>query len=134
MRAALLAIVVASLGGLAAHASSPGQLTGSTDCGLRHMWVETVGCVTLPQVIDKAKPEYPPFSFKEPVQVRMSVVINEKGRVKDARPIEPFVEKSYERAALMAVRKWLYKPATDPKGNPVKVTITVSIIFEPIGR
>jgi len=88
------------------------------------------GDVKAPVVIHNVPPAYPEEARKNRVQGRvvLQAVIDEKGIVAKVRAVES-PDPMLTEAALDAVKKWTYKPATK-KGKPVKVFLTVTVAFK----
>ena len=86
-------------------------------------------------VIDKVVPR-----LKDASKIRditgaavIKALVNEKGSVVEARIDKSSGSKEFDRAALDAVRKCKYKPATR-SGKPVATWITYSVEFTPQGE
>lgn len=88
------------------------------------------GDVKEPVEIQRVQPTYPEEARKNRIQGRVIVeaVINENGTVTKVRAVES-PDPMLTEAALEAVKKWTYKPATK-KGKPVKVFLTVTVAFK----
>jgi TonB family protein len=87
------------------------------------------GDVKEPVELSRAQPVYPEEARKNGIQgiVKLSAVIDAKGTVTKVEPIES-PDPTLAAAAVDAVKKWTYKPAT-LKGKPVKVIMTVTVNF-----
>ena len=86
----------------------------------------------IPALINSEKPVYPPLAYRnrEEAKVKLSVLISEKGEVIDARLADdPSVNQGFAKAALRAVRRWVYSPALK-SGTAVRVWKTVIIDFK----
>jgi TonB family protein len=88
------------------------------------------GDVKEPVELTRVQPTYPVEARKNGIQgiVKLDAVIDEKGVVTRVEPIES-PDPSLTEAAIAAVRKWTYKPATK-KGKPVRVRLTVHVSFK----
>lgn len=88
------------------------------------------GDVKEPVEIQRVQPSYPEEARKNRIQGRVIVeaVIDENGTVTKVRAVES-PDPMLTEAALEAVKKWTYKPATK-KGKPVKVFLTVTVAFK----
>ena len=88
------------------------------------------GDVKEPVLVNRVQPAYPEEARKNGVQgnVILSAVVDEKGAVSKVEAVES-PDPSLTQAAIEAVRKWTYKPAT-LKGKPVKVLMTVTVSFK----
>ncbi|MBK9088302.1 MAG: M56 family metallopeptidase [Holophagales bacterium] len=88
------------------------------------------GDVKEPVQISRSQPTYPEEARKNGIQgiVKLSAVIDAKGTVTKVEPIES-PDPTLAAAAVDAVRKWTYKPAT-LKGKPVKVIMTITVSFK----
>ena len=83
-----------------------------------------------PVQISRVQPTYPEEARKNRIQgvVKLSAVVDAKGNVTKVEPIES-PDPTLAAAAVDAVKKWTYKPAT-LKGKPVKVIMTVTVNFK----
>jgi TonB family protein len=88
------------------------------------------GEVKEPVQISRIQPTYPEEARKNGIQgvVKLSAVVDAKGNVTKVEPIES-PDPTLAAAAVDAVRKWTYKPAT-LKGKPVKVIMTITVSFK----
>ncbi len=88
------------------------------------------GDVKEPVQISRVQPVYPEEARKNGIQgiVKLSAVIDAKGTVTKVEPIES-PDPTLAAAAVDAVKKWTYKPAT-LKGKPVKVIMTITVSFK----
>ncbi|HEX3527227.1 MAG TPA: TonB family protein [Thermoanaerobaculia bacterium] len=88
--------------------------------------------VTPPELVSAPKPEYPPQARRLQVQgvVVVSVLVDENGRVQDARLIEPIAQKvGINEAALQVARNAQYRPAVKD-GVRVKMWTRMRIPFK----
>jgi TonB family protein len=91
-----------------------------------------VNVETFPEVVQKDPPEYPEESRRSSIEaiVYVRALINQQGRVTrtaldgathDLRP--------FQRAAVAAIEKWRFKPATSD-GQPITVWVLIPIRFK----
>jgi protein TonB len=88
--------------------------------------------VTPPQLVSYDKPKYPPMAQQLRVQgvVVIALLVDENGRVQDARVAEPIRQDvGINEAALAAARTARYRPATK-EGVPVKIWTRLRIPFK----
>jgi TonB family protein len=88
--------------------------------------------VSPPELVSAPKPEYPPQARRLQVQgvVVVSVLVDETGRVQDARLTEPIPQKvGINEAALQVARNAQYRPATKD-GVKVKMWTRLRIPFK----
>ena len=80
-------------------------------------------------LIKKVDPVYPPIALAARVQgtVVLQAVIGTNGRIENLRVISG--PTMLQRAALDAVKQWVYKPCTSD-GEPVEVDTTIKLVFE----
>ena len=88
-------------------------------------------------VFDKApkpkkivQPEYPTLARQAEIEgtIVVKITVDERGRVLHAMVIRSVAQGIFDRAAIEAVKQWLFEPA-EQSGNPVKATITVPLEF-----
>ena len=94
--------------------------------------VELSSDVVRPEVINRAKPSYPPAAFRQKVEgtVVLSVLVTESGKVGDVKVLRGAGGSTgLNEAAMTAVRKWSFRPAVKA-GKKVKVWITYPIVFK----
>lgn len=74
-----------------------------------------------PIPVKRVHPEYPPESARIGQQgwVKVSFVVNQKGRVVDPVVLDSSGGRGFEREAIKALKKWRYEPATE-NGQPVE--------------
>jgi len=108
----------------------PGGVLGGTLGGTGDEAVMAgVGGVSLPTIIgEKIKPEYPEVARKARIggKVILNAVIDREGNVTDVTVLKG--HPMLNNAAIEAVKKWKYKPATQ-NGKAVKVYMTVAVDF-----
>ncbi len=87
------------------------------------------GDVKEPTLVNRVNPAYPEEARKAGTQGKVVVeaVIGADGTVADAK-VEQSPDETLSAAALDAVRKWTYKPAT-LKGKPVAVKMKITVAF-----
>ncbi len=92
--------------------------------------LEVGGDVKEPVVTSRVQPTYPEEARKSRIQgiVKISAVIDPKGTVTKVEPIES-PDPTLAAAAVDAVKKWTYKPAT-LRGKPVKVRMIITVAFK----
>lgn len=86
------------------------------------------GAIKEPKKIKDVRPVYPPIAESARVQgiVIVEILVDEDGRVSDARIIRPVA--LLDQAALDAVLQWEFMP-TQLNGRPVPVLMTVTVNF-----
>jgi TonB family protein len=95
--------------------------------------VELSGDVVLPEVIDSPNPVYPEEAARRRLggTVTLELLVDENGSVQDVKVLNGIKpDFGLNEAAVAAVRKWRFKPATK-EGVRVKVRITQRIRFNP---
>ena len=88
--------------------------------------------VVKPEIVNRAKPNYPPAAFNRKVEgtVVLSLLVNESGKVAEVKILRPAGGTSgLNEAAVAAVKKWTFKPAVKA-GKKVKVWVTYPIVFK----
>jgi len=86
----------------------------------------------MPSPIKQVQPEYPEAARKKGVEgkVFLKVLVGEKGDVKDVKLMKnESGSADLEKAAIAAVKKWEFKPAT-LKQKPVEVWVVIPIDFK----
>jgi protein TonB len=85
--------------------------------------------VRQPKLVDRVEPVYPEDLLARQVDgdVELELQVNSKGQVQAVRVLGSTHE-SFSAAAVLAVQKWRFKPATD-LGNPVAAQVTERIEF-----
>lgn len=75
-------------------------------------------------------PEYPALARTGGIEgtVMVKITVDERGRVIRASIIQSTAQGIFDKAALEAVRKWIFEPA-EQSGNKVKATISVPLEF-----
>ncbi len=87
--------------------------------------------ITAPVVIQKAPIKYPEEAKKNRISgvVVLDLIVNEEGKVENVRAAEtpdPYLAES----AIESVRQWIFTPARNSKGQPVKVMTTLTVNFK----
>lgn len=89
------------------------------------------GDVTRPEVLEESRvlPHYPEAARRDGRQgvVVIRAVIDERGRISEARLLRG-IDPALDEAALAAVRRWRFRPATR-FGKPVRVNYILSVDF-----
>lgn len=85
--------------------------------------------VDVPKLVKKVNPAYPAEAKSEKVMgaVVLDILIDEKGRVADAKAVKS-ADDRLSKAAIDAVKQWEYEPVK-VSGKPVKVKASVTINF-----
>ncbi len=94
--------------------------------------VMTAGSVdSPPRAVSRAAPEYPPRARAKGLTgyVAVSVLIAADGSIQDLRVLESEPPGTFDRAALDAVGRWRFEPATY-EGLPVAVRVRQVVRFE----
>lgn len=96
--------------------ATPGKATGHREA--------------IPAYQQNRQPEYPPMARRRGMSgtVLLKVLVDTEGRVADLAVERSSGHGLLDRAALQAVRQWLFSPATDD-GVPVAMWVTVPITF-----
>jgi len=86
-----------------------------------------------PRIIKQTKPTYPVAPFHKRIEgtVEIEFVVDEKGRVRDAKVIKSIPD--LDGAALDCVKKWKFKPATKD-GRAVKAVARAPVTFRIIRK
>lgn len=90
------------------------------------------GTITLPVVIRRVQPVYPPPARMARLEatLRFQVVVDRTGDVIEVTPLKS--HPMFEQAAVEALRQWKYRPAMQG-GRAVKVYLLVTVEFKLIG-
>lgn len=83
-----------------------------------------------PEVIHRVAPVYPELARLAEAEGRvvLTVLVGDDGRVRDVQVVSSDAAPTLERAAIEAVRAWLFAPARQG-GRPVAVRIEIPIEF-----
>lgn len=67
------------------------------------------------QVLKQVAPKYPRDAYLNKLEGYVSVifVVNEKGEAEDIEVIDEMPNRVFRKAAITALKKWQFKPATD---------------------
>lgn len=90
--------------------------------------VRVGGIVQEGRLIQRVLPNYPPLAIRMRISgvVRLHAIIGTDGRVRELGAMEG--HPMLVRAAIEAVRQWLYRPTT-LNGNPVEVDTEITVLF-----
>jgi protein TonB len=108
----------------------PGGVVGGVEGGVvDEPPIRIGGEVVPPELQAKVQPVYPEIARKARIQgiVIVEAIIDKKGTVTDARILRG-LPMGVSEAAIAAINKWKYKPAT-LNGRPVSVYLTVTVTF-----
>ncbi len=88
------------------------------------------GEITPPYPITNPMPQYPPAAQRAGIEgsVTVQIVVDEFGKVSDAKIFRSSRNRDLDRAALQGVRTWRYRPA-EQDGKPVKSVLNATIDF-----
>lgn len=96
-------------------------------------WTEPVRAQSLtpPEVRTRVEATYPPEALRDRLEgtVGLEVVVDEAGRVVDARVVQP-AGHGFDEAALAAVRRFVFEPARKD-GAPIRSTVQLGYEFRP---
>lgn len=83
------------------------------------------------QAIETPQPMYPPAARAAGHQgtVVIGVVVSERGELLQAKVQRSSRSDELDAAALAAVRRWRFQPATDPTGRPIEAGASVPFTF-----
>jgi TonB family protein len=84
-----------------------------------------------PKLVQKVPPQYPPDAKREGVEgtVILDAVIAKDGSVRETR-VKQQADARLVSAARAAVEQWRYEPVRDPKGEPIEVIFSVTVLFK----
>ncbi len=84
-----------------------------------------------PMLIKSINPRYPDLARQAGIEgtVLIEVLVNEEGKIEQARVIQSDVTPAMEKAALEAVKKFLFKPAKQ-RTVPVPARMAIPIRFK----
>ncbi len=88
-----------------------------------------IGAVVRPVLVERVEPQYTETARRVRLEgtVIVQAVIDEEGRVVDVKILKP-LPMGLDRAAVDAVSRWRFKPAT-LYGRPVKVYYSLTVNF-----
>ncbi len=97
-------------------------------CAGKHVYTIGQG-VSAPVPVDKPEPQYPQEAKDSRLQgvVGLSLVVNKQGRAETIR-VEKSLDPGLDQAAIDAIRKWTFQPATKD-GKPVVVRAKIEVNF-----
>ena len=83
------------------------------------------------QAVETPQPMYPPAARAAGHQgtVVIGVLVSERGELLQAKVQRSSRSPLLDQAALDAVRRWRFKPATDPLGQPIEAAASVPFVF-----
>jgi len=87
-----------------------------------------------PRLVKRLPPLYPFEAKRKKIQgkVIIKVIVNKEGKATEPVVLESHPKGVFEAAALRAVKRWRFRPATKG-GNPVDVYVVLPILFELAG-
>ena len=111
--------------------AAEGEAAPTTTCGNGEV-LKADRCITLPVRVKYVVPEAPKRAVlsRQSGTVELQAVIQKDGnvsRVKVLKCNRPGI--GFEEAAIKAVSKWKYKPATE-HGKPVAIYFTIKVDFK----
>lgn len=85
---------------------------------------------TPPLIVEHSQPDYPIEAVRanEEGEVRLQITLDALGNLDDVRLLQSSHSRALDHAAMDAVRKWKFRPATHD-GRPVPGTIDVPVQF-----
>lgn len=124
----LTAVLACAAGGCASSADAPPMLGEGGDVFADET---LVAFDTAPEPVETVQPEYPEIArdSDEEGTVVVEVLIDDHGRVEEARVAESDTIEALNQAAVVAARGWLFKPALRD-GQPVRSKIAIPFKFE----
>ena len=107
-----------------------GGIAGGTVGGEGHTLIPAEQAAHLPVAISKVLPEYPPIARMRGIegQVLLDAIVAADGHIEPDITVVRSVP-LLDSAAIAAVRKWLFRPARDTNGAPLRVTLRVPVRF-----
>ncbi len=87
--------------------------------------------ISEPKPLYSVPPKYPEEAKNERVQgvVVLRVVIDTDGKVLDVSPLED-PDPRLTKSAMESVRLWVFQPALDSSGKPIKVVASIAVNFK----
>ena len=81
-------------------------------------------------VTSRVEPIYPPASRRQDEEgtVRLRVLVDERGRPQDVRVLKSSGHSRLDEAAVSAVKRWQFKPATQD-AHAVQAWTQVAVVF-----
>jgi TonB family protein len=88
---------------------------------------------TRPKVIEQHPPAYPPAeeAARHGGRVAVRVDLNQDGAVENVEVIKSTGYTALDQAAIDAVKKWRFAPATDEQGKPAAGSLSFALNFKP---
>ena len=107
-----------------------GGIAGGTVGGTGHTLIAAEQAAHLPVPISKVLPEYPPIARMRGIegQVLLEAIVSADGHIEPDITVVRSVP-LLDTAAIDALRKWLFRPARDAEGIPLRVTLRVPVRF-----
>jgi protein TonB len=108
---------------------APGGVVGGTPGVGDEVPMRITAAVKQPELINRVEPPYPEIARRARIEgvVILEAVITKTGTVEEVKVLRA-LHPVMDQAAINAVKKWKYKPAT-LNGRPVKVYFTVTVTF-----
>jgi TonB family protein len=102
-------------------------LAAATTKPVEYLWAQEP--TTKPPRALSAPPPIPPSKTTKQRKVVLSFVVTEQGTVRDITVVKHF-KPDFDSAAIEAVRKWTFEPATKD-GKPLAIRVETEIVFHP---
>ncbi|MGH7896585.1 MAG: energy transducer TonB, partial [Candidatus Binatia bacterium] len=82
-----------------------------------------------PVLLEKQLPEYPSTARAAGIsgEVVLGAVLDQQGRIEEVDVLRSVA--ALDEAAIRAVKRWRFQPATDDAGRPIRVTLKIPIRF-----
>jgi TonB family protein len=111
---------------IAAHLGAPLSSFGPSD----GVYIAGEGGIEYPKCIHCPNPSYSPAATTHKWQgaVSLSVVITPEGRATQIKLIKS-LGYGLDEQSINALKQWIFKPGTDPTGNPVPTSAPITITF-----
>jgi len=92
---------------------------------------DATGTALAPTLTSHPDPAYPADALRDRISgtVGLEIVVDETGRVVDAKVVQP-AGHGFDEAALAAVKSWSFTPARQ-NDAPIRATVLLSLPFEP---
>lgn len=83
-----------------------------------------------PAVLTRVKPDYPSSARARGIEgsVVLRAIVDRRGRIEEPIAVVESVSE-LDAAAIAAVRRWSFRPAEDPSGEPIRVVLEIPIRF-----
>jgi protein TonB len=111
--------------GVSSPAAKPPTGAGATDD------IDRSGQVAYaPEPVERVVPEYPSAARSRGIegQVILRAIVDPDGHIEDSIEVVRAVP-ALDQAAIAALRQWLFRPARDRNGRPLRVRIEVPVVF-----